>query len=123
MRVVDVPEDFEARLEEAGRKPARRSATMRFFSSATSARAKHIEVQILGDRHGNILHLYERDCSVQRRHQKVVEVAPAVNLDPQIREELADAAVQLAAGRGLLQRRHGRVPGRRRYAASGTSSR
>src|SRR5690606_36411584 len=58
--------------------------------------AKHIEVQLLGDIHGNILHLYERDCSVQRRHQKVVEVAPAVNLDDRIRKEIADAAVALA---------------------------
>src|SRR4029077_8365537 len=58
--------------------------------------ARHIEVQILGDQHGNILHLHERDCSVQRRHQKVVEVAPAVNLDSRIRKELCEAAVQIA---------------------------
>lgn len=56
---------------------------------------KHIEVQILGDEDGNIVHLYERDCSVQRRHQKVVEVAPSVSLDNSIREEICDAAVQL----------------------------
>jgi pyruvate carboxylase len=59
-------------------------------------RAKHIEVQILGDRHGKIIHLFERDCSVQRRHQKVVEVAPAVNLDSRIREQVCEAAVQIA---------------------------
>ena len=57
-------------------------------------------MQILGDQHGNILHLYERDCSVQRRHQKVVEVAPAVSLDPKIRAALADAAVTLARAAG-----------------------
>ncbi|KGX83423.1 pyruvate carboxylase [Pontibacillus marinus] len=56
---------------------------------------KHIEVQILGDKDGNIVHLYERDCSVQRRHQKVVEVAPSVSLDEKVREEICDAAVQL----------------------------
>lgn len=56
---------------------------------------KHIEVQILGDQHGNIVHLYERDCSVQRRHQKVVEVAPAYGLDEGIRIQLCDAALQL----------------------------
>ncbi|RFU63405.1 pyruvate carboxylase [Peribacillus glennii] len=56
---------------------------------------KHIEVQILGDKHGSIVHLYERDCSVQRRHQKVVEVAPSVALSPQLREKICDAAVNL----------------------------
>ncbi|EOT44315.1 pyruvate carboxylase [Enterococcus columbae] len=56
---------------------------------------KHIEVQILGDTHGNVLHLFERDCSVQRRHQKVVEVAPCVSLSDQQREAICQAAVQL----------------------------
>src|SRR5690625_342222 len=57
---------------------------------------KHIEVQILGDTYGNIVHLYERDCSIQRRHQKVVEVAPSLALSDDLRERICDAAVQLA---------------------------
>lgn len=57
---------------------------------------KHIEVQILGDEHGNIVHLYERDCSVQRRHQKVVEVAPSLSLSSSLQEKICEAAVQLA---------------------------
>ncbi len=56
---------------------------------------KHIEVQILGDMHGNIVHLFERDCSVQRRHQKVVEVAPCVSMSEEQREEICQAAVKL----------------------------
>ena len=56
---------------------------------------KHIEVQIIGDENGNIVHLYERDCSVQRRHQKVVEVAPSIGLDPSLRDAINEAAVQL----------------------------
>ncbi|MEG2644989.1 MAG: biotin carboxylase N-terminal domain-containing protein, partial [Enterococcus sp.] len=59
------------------------------------ANPKHIEVQILGDEHGNVLHLFERDCSVQRRHQKVVEVAPCVSLNDEQREKICQAAVQL----------------------------
>ncbi|MFZ2552561.1 MAG: biotin carboxylase N-terminal domain-containing protein, partial [Trichococcus flocculiformis] len=56
---------------------------------------KHIEIQILGDEHGNIVHLYERDCSVQRRHQKVVEVAPCVSMSDEVRHEICNAALQL----------------------------
>lgn len=56
---------------------------------------KHIEVQIIGDNEGNIVHLYERDCSVQRRHQKVVEVAPSVSVKPDLRERICEAAVKL----------------------------
>lgn len=59
------------------------------------ANPKHIEVQILGDSHGNVLHLFERDCSVQRRHQKVVEVAPCISLNTAQREKICQAAVQL----------------------------
>ena len=59
------------------------------------AAPKHIEVQILGDMHGNVVHLFERDCSVQRRHQKVVEVAPCVSLSTELREKICGAAVQL----------------------------
>src|SRR5699024_5763092 len=56
---------------------------------------KHIEVQIIGDEHGNVVHLYDRDCSVQRRHQKVVEVAPSVAISEDKRQEMCDAAVKL----------------------------
>ena len=57
---------------------------------------KHIEVQILGDTHGNVIHLYERDCSIQRRHQKVVEIAPSISLEDQnYVNEICDAAVKL----------------------------
>lgn len=56
---------------------------------------KHIEVQIIGDNDGNIVHLFERDCSVQRRHQKVVEIAPSVSLSDSLRQEICDAAVNL----------------------------
>lgn len=63
---------------------------------------KHIEVQILGDTHGNVIHLFERDCSVQRRHQKVVEVAPCVSMDDTMREKICQAAVQLMTHVGYV---------------------
>lgn len=63
---------------------------------------KHIEVQILGDQHGNVLHLFERDCSVQRRHQKVVEVAPCVSMSKKLRKDICDAAVQLMSHVGYV---------------------
>jgi pyruvate carboxylase len=102
MRVVEKAADFAGKLEEARRESAAAFGNDAVFLERFVRRAKHIEVQILGDRHGNILHLYERDCSVQRRHQKVVEVAPAVSLDPKIRAALADAAVTLARAAGYF---------------------
>jgi pyruvate carboxylase len=63
---------------------------------------KHIEVQIIGDYQGNIIHLYERDCSVQRRHQKVVEVAPSVSLSSSLRDKICEAAVQLMKNVGYI---------------------
>lgn len=59
-------------------------------------RPKHIEVQILADRFGNCVHLFERDCSVQRKYQKIVELAPAFNLSAQLREAVYNAAIKLA---------------------------
>jgi pyruvate carboxylase len=96
MRVVEKAEDLIARLEEARQEARAAFGNDAVFLERYIRRARHIEIQILADGHGNILHLHERDCSVQRRNQKVVEVAPAVSLDPAIRAALADAAVSLA---------------------------
>ena len=95
------------------RRRGRRSATTRCSSRSWCVRPKHIEVQILGDNHGNLVHLFERDCSVQRRHQKVVEYAPAWSLPPALRARLADDALKIARHVNYSQRRHRRVPGRR----------
>ena len=96
MRVVDQPGDFRARLDEASQEAAAAFGNAAVFLERFIRHAKHVEMQIIGDRHGNILHLFERDCSVQRRHQKVVEIAPAVGLPAKVRAELAEAAVALA---------------------------
>ena len=79
MRVVEKAAEFPGKLEEARREAGTAFGNDAVFLEHYVRRARHVEVQIVGDRRGNILHLYERDCSVQRRHQKVVEVAPAVN--------------------------------------------
>jgi pyruvate carboxylase len=96
MRVVRQESELEARLEEAQNEARSAFGDANVFLEKFLPRARHLEVQILADAHGNLLHLYERDCSVQRRHQKVVEVAPAANLPASVRNELCDAAAQLA---------------------------
>src|SRR5438105_5755299 len=96
MRVVREESELEARIEEAQGEAKSAFGDASVFLEKFLPKARHIEVQILADQHGNLLHLYERDCSVQRRHQKVVELAPAANLPSSIRAELCAAAVELA---------------------------
>lgn len=96
MRIAQSAQTLQASLQEARAEAGASFGNDAVFLERYIRRARHIEVQILADQHGNVLHLHERDCSVQRRNQKVVEVAPAVNLDPRIREGLANAAVALA---------------------------
>jgi pyruvate carboxylase len=95
MRVVTSAKEFADAYEAARRESLTAFGSPDIFVEKFIKRARHIEVQLLGDRHGNLVHLYERDCSVQRRHQKVVEIAPAPNLDAKIRDALCNAAIQI----------------------------
>ena len=95
MRVVHRPADLADLLDEAQGEAGRAFGNPAVFLERYIPRAKHIEVQILGDQHGKVVHLHERDCSVQRRHQKVIEIAPSVDLDRNVRAELCAAAVKL----------------------------
>jgi pyruvate carboxylase len=96
MRVVHKAGDLADLLDEAQAEAGRAFGNPAVFLEKYIPRAKHIEVQILGDQHGNVVHLHERDCSVQRRHQKVIEIAPSVGLDETVRQELCAAAVKIA---------------------------
>ena len=96
MRVVHRSSDLAHLLDEAQGEAGRAFGNPAVFLEKYIARAKHIEVQILGDQHGDVAHLHERDCSVQRRHQKVIEIAPSSALDETMRRELCEAAVTLA---------------------------
>jgi pyruvate carboxylase len=95
MRVVESAAALDDALDQARREAGTAFGVPDVFIEKFIRRAKHIEVQILGDQAGNLVHLYERDCSVQRRHQKIVEIAPAHNLDPAIRQAICEAAVRL----------------------------
>jgi pyruvate carboxylase len=96
MRVVHKAGDLDSLLDEAQGEAERAFGNPAVFLEKYIPRAKHIEVQVIGDRHGNVLHLHERDCSVQRRHQKVVEIAPSVALDDKVRHELCEASARIA---------------------------
>ncbi|MBT6460548.1 MAG: pyruvate carboxylase, partial [Planctomycetaceae bacterium] len=95
MRIVRNKEELPAELESAQRESKTAFGSTSVFIEKFIERARHIEVQLLGDTHGNLVHLFERDCSVQRRHQKVVEVAPAPNLSSTTRDQICDAAIAI----------------------------
>lgn len=95
MRVVMTEKDFPTAFEQAQRESLNAFGSSDVFIEKFISKARHIEVQLLGDKHGNLVHLFERDCSVQRRHQKVVEMAPSPNLDTKVRDALCQAAIDI----------------------------
>ncbi len=96
MRIVDRPEDFEEQMHRAVSEAKSAFGDGAVFIEKFITSPRHIEIQVLGDQHGHIVHLFERECSVQRRHQKVIEEAPSAVLTPEIRESMGQAAVMVA---------------------------
>ncbi len=102
MRRVETAGELPPAIAEASREAAAAFGDGRVFLEQAVIRPRHIEVQILADAAGETVHLYERDCSVQRRHQKVIEIAPAPNLEPAIRDALTSHAVAFARSIGYV---------------------
>lgn len=95
MRVVQTASDLASAYERAKSEAKAAFGSDEVYVEKCILNPKHIEVQILGDKHGNLVHLYERDCSIQRRHQKVVEIAPSNSISVELRNRICDAAVKL----------------------------
>ncbi len=102
MRRVAEPGELRESIEAAMREAESAFGDATVFLEQAVVDPRHIEVQILGDAEGNVVHLYERDCSVQRRHQKVIEIAPAPGLDPELRERICADAVRFAEHIGYV---------------------
>jgi 3-methylcrotonyl-CoA carboxylase alpha subunit len=96
MRRVDRPEDFEASLEAAKREAKSAFGDDAVLIEKYLVKPRHIEIQVFGDSYGNAVHLFERDCSLQRRHQKVIEEAPAPGMTEEMRNAMGEAAVRAA---------------------------
>ena len=101
MRVVAGEQNLADSIEAARREADAAFGVQDVFLEKFVPRAKHIEVQLLGDQHGGLVHLFERDCSIQRRHQKVVELAPAPNLPSNVRQGILDAAIAVGKACGI----------------------
>jgi acetyl/propionyl-CoA carboxylase alpha subunit len=102
MRRVDRAEDFAAALASCQREAASSFGDDRVLLETYVARPRHIEVQVFADSHGQVVHLFERDCSLQRRHQKVIEEAPAPGMDAATRAAITEAAVKAARAVGYV---------------------
>ncbi len=102
MRVVEQAKDFDPAVAAARREAAAAFGDDRVLLEKYLSRSRHIELQVFADGHGNALHLFERDCSIQRRHQKVLEEAPAPGLTPERRAEMGAAAVAAARAIGYV---------------------
>jgi pyruvate carboxylase len=106
MRRVESKAELAPALAEAMREADSAFGDPRMFLEQAVVRPRHIEVQILADQEGHTVHLFERDCSVQRRHQKVIEIAPAPNLDDELRQQLHKDAVAFAESIGYINGKH-----------------
>ncbi len=96
MRIVSVPEDLTVAVESAGREAMSAFGDPTVFLERFLARSRHIEIQIFGDTLGNVVSMFERECSIQRRHQKIIEESPSTALTPELREQMGEAAVAAA---------------------------
>lgn len=96
MRVVEKEVDFESQMNRAISEAVNAFGDGSVFIEKYVASPRHIEIQIMADTHGNVIHLFERECSIQRRHQKVVEEAPSSVLTPKLRQEMGEAAIKVA---------------------------
>ncbi len=102
MRVAENPEAFDPMLEEAKREARSAFGDERILLEKYILRSRHIEFQIFGDTQGNVVHLFERECSIQRRHQKILEESPSPVLTPELREQMATAAVTAGKAAGYV---------------------
>ena len=100
MRIVRAAEEMKDQFTSAKSEAAKAFGIDDIFIEKYLERPKHIEVQILGDKHGNVVHLFERDCSIQRRHQKVIEFTPALNISEELRQRLCEDAIKIAKAVG-----------------------
>uniref|UniRef100_M4BAT1 Uncharacterized protein n=1 Tax=Hyaloperonospora arabidopsidis (strain Emoy2) TaxID=559515 RepID=M4BAT1_HYAAE len=102
MRIVDEDDDLQEALDACVREGQASFGDGRVLIEKYLRKPRHVELQIFGDKHGNVIHLFERDCSVQRRHQKVLEEAPAPNISEALRKKMGDAAVAAAKAVGYV---------------------
>ena len=102
MRVVERPADLESAVASARREAESSFGDGRLLIERYLSRPRHIEIQVFADRHGHVLHLFERDCSIQRRHQKVIEEAPAPGMEPERRRAMGEAACAAARAIGYV---------------------
>ena len=110
MRIVRSGEEFEAGFLNARREAEKAFSDGTMYIEKYIENPRHIEFQILADEHGNAVHLGERDCSVQRHHQKLIEEAPSAALSEKQRERMGETAVRAAKAAGLYKRRYGGIP-------------